>query len=243
MRTAWWSRAPSPGNLGDMLTPVVLRGIGVPVRWAPYRSAEIMAIGSVIRFARPQHTVWGSGAMRASDRPTLRARYLAVRGPRTRACVEAAGGTCPEVYGDPAMLLPEFTTESVPRVHDLGIVPHYVDHDSVKRAYPDERVIEVLRADPMEVVREIRECRAVVSSSLHGIIVAHAFGIPTAWFRWSDGLNGDDTKFHDHADAVGVALKPHPTPEDAAEALTTASYDPSPLLDAAKALSGLRKTA
>lgn len=236
MRTAWWSRAPAPGNLGDMLTPVVLEALDVPVRWDPRRSAEIMATGSIIRFTQPHQTVWGSGAMRAGDRPSPGARYLAVRGPRTRAVVLRSGGTCPEVYGDPAMLLGECTTEHVGKVHDLGIVPHYVDHGSVRRAYPDERVIDVLRAEPMQVVREIRECRTVVSSSLHGIVVAHAFGIPAAWFRWSDGLDGDDTKFHDHADAVGVTLEPHRTPEDAAEALTLPTFDPSPLLDAARAL-------
>jgi hypothetical protein len=73
-----------------------------------------------------------------------------------------------------------------------------------------------------------------VSSSLHGIIVAHAFGIPAAWLRWSDKLSGDGVKFRDHAALVGLSMQPVARVEDAAPVL--GSYDPAPLLEAARAL-------
>jgi len=232
----WWPRSPRPGNLGDVLTPHVLGWLGYDARWASQGSADVLATGSIVRFATGRHTVWGSGAMRATDQPSPRARYLAVRGPLTRKVVLAAGGECPEVYGDPALLLAGFVTCDVPKVHDLGIVPHYVDHGAMTRAHPRERVIDVLRADPLEVVREIRECRSVVSSSLHGIIVAHAFGIPAAWVRWSDRLSGDGIKFRDYAASVGVELHPWSTVEQAAAAPVLGSFDPGPLLQATRGL-------
>lgn len=206
----WWPTTPRPGNLGDVLTPLVLAHLGYRATWTPQSSADVLAIGSIVRFARPGQTIFGSGAMRAEDHPSPQARYLAVRGPLTRSCIQASGGKCPEVYGDPALLLSEIVTEPAQRIHDVGLVPHYVDREHVGRLHPDERIIDIVRADPLDVVREIRQCRAIVSSSLHGIIVAHAFGIPAAWVKWSNRLTGDDVKFHDYAGSVGVGLTAHP---------------------------------
>ena len=231
----WWPRTPKPGNLGDVLTPVLLERLGYAPRWTPQIAAKVLATGSIIRFARAGQTVWGSGAMRATDRPDPRARYLAVRGPLTRRAVLKAGGSCPEVYGDPALLLPELVNGPVPKVHDLGLVPHYVDRAIVAGLHPNEHRIDVLRADPLEVVREIRQCRAVVSSSLHGVIVAHAFGIPAAWVRWSDKLSGDDTKFHDYAASVGWAAVPCPDLASAEPTLPS-GIDVTALLDAGRSL-------
>lgn len=221
MRTAWWSRAPSPGNLGDVLTPIVLGALGKSVRWTSRRTADLIAIGSIVRFARPAQTVWGSGIMWAHDRPDPRARYLAVRGPLTREAVLRAGGYCPEVYGDPALLLPRVYRPPVEPVHDLGLVPHYVDLRLPAVRESGLPVISPLSADPLAVVDRIRACRAIVSSSLHGIIVAHAYGIPAAWVRLGDGLDGDDSKFRDYAASVGVELVPHRRIEDAFPVLPT----------------------
>jgi hypothetical protein len=222
----WWPVTPRPGNVGDIITPVILRAFGINAEWATWEKAELIATGSIVGHARPNQTVWGSGAQRRGAKPDPLARYLAVRGPMTRAMVIANGGTCPEVYGDPALLLPRFHNAPVEVEHDVGIVPHYVDRDLVTAGH----TIDPIRADPLDVVDEIRACRAIVSSSLHGIIIAHAYGIPAAWVKLSDRLCGDDTKFHDYAASVGVELVPHPTIEDAVPVL--GALDTGPLLAA-----------
>lgn len=231
----WWPRSPRPGNLGDVLTPAILDRLGHRARWVDQGSADLLATGSIIRFARAGQTVWGSGAMWATDRPDRRARYLAVRGPLTGRVVTEAGGTDPGVYGDPALLLPELVNGAVPKIHDLGLVPHYVDREIVRKLHPGERRIDVLRANPLDVVREIRQCRAIVSSSLHGVIVAHAYRIPAAWVRWSDKLSGDDTKFHDYAASVGWTAVPYPGLASA-EPMLPGSIDVTALLEAGRSL-------
>jgi hypothetical protein len=206
----WWAKAPAPGNLGDVLTPVILRGLGIEARYAPQQNAQLLAIGSIIRFAT-RHAVWGSGAMRMTDKPSPKARYLAVRGPLTRDVVRAAGGDCPEVYGDPALLLPLFHNAPVEQKYELGVVPHYRDTEALTCAKLSGLPIAwPLHANPLAVVDRIRSCKAIISSSLHGIIVAHAYGIPAAWL-YSPRLNGDGTKFRDYAASVGIMLTPHRT--------------------------------
>ena len=48
------------------------------------------------------------------------------------------------------------------------------------------------------VVRQIAAAQVCVSSSLHGIIVAQAYGVPWVWLRVSDRIiSGDRYKFED----------------------------------------------
>lgn len=237
MTTAWWSLGPSPGNVGDLLTPHILAALGLRVRHAPQKQAQLLAIGSIARFARPGQYVWGSGVMFATDRPTTAARYLAVRGPLTRDAVLRFGGECPEVYGDPALVLPTFHNTPVEQVHELGVVPHYIDSAATRDASAlGLPVIWPLDADPLAVVDRIRACRAVVSSSLHGVIIAHAYGIPAAWLVCTDGslhgnprtMDGDGTKFRDYAASVGVELVPYNSIRDAVP-VAAAPFDVLPL--------------
>lgn len=230
----WWPRRPPPGNVGDVITPALLPKLGILTEWAPQEHAELIATGSIVRFARPGMTVWGSGAMRAKDAPDPGARYLAVRGPITRAIVRSRGGRCPGVYGDPALLLPQVHDAPVEQLQELGVVPHYVDADLVDaQRY---HVISPLGADPLAVVDRIRACRRIVSSSLHGIIIAHAYGIPAAWVKLSDRLDGDGTKFADYAMSVHVSLAPWTDIKAAAKAVVLGHLDTGPLLNALEAL-------
>jgi hypothetical protein len=210
MLPVWWSTGPAPGNFGDILTPLILAHYGIAHRWTTKGQAQAISTGSIIKFARPGLQVLGSGAMRQSDHIDPRAVFHWVRGPLTAEYVRRDGGQCPDWYGDPAMLLPRLFPRTVDPVHEVGVFPHYVDLDACQR-FPF--VISPL--EPVEtVLRKLWSCRRVISSSLHGIIAAHAYGIPAAWVKFSDKLNGDDTKFHDHAQAVGLAQMPISTADN-----------------------------
>lgn len=222
-----------------MLTPVLLGRLGLPVRWSVYEEAELIATGSILGKARASMSVFGSGAMTERAAPHPEARLWAVRGPRSLEVARRAGADVSKtVLGDPALLLPLVHAPPVSPEHPLALVPHYVDREvaTTLTPPPGSRFVNVLRADPLEVVDEIRSCEAVVSSSLHGLVVAQAYGIPFAWLRLSDKLNGDDTKFYDFAEAVGVDLKPHATLAQAYEDLVTGYVDVSPLLTALEEL-------
>lgn len=204
---AWWSKGPAPGNLGDILTPIILDHFGIKYEYhkSP-RSAGLLCVGSIAKFAGPKTVVLGSGTMRESDTLSYLADWQFVRGPQTRRKVIECGGDCPEIYGDPALLMPIIHYPTVSKGSEVGIVPHYVDYEYVVNKYgKDHKVINVLNDNPFEVIDQIVSCSKIVSSSLHGIILAHAYGIPAAWVQFSDKLSGDGIKFVDYFESMSLS--------------------------------------
>ena len=133
------------------------------------------------------------------------------------------GFECPEVYGDPAILLPDV---HMPRCGiepvALGIVPHFKDLAAVSAQYPKDeqsRVIDV--TNPVEdVVDHIASCERIASSSLHGLIVAQAYGVRAGWVEFSDNLDGDGVKFLDYLASGSVFLSESKGPLDARDPLS-----------------------
>jgi len=93
----------------------------------------------------------------------------AVRGPLTRARLLALGLDCPEVYGDPAILLPRYhRVMDLPKKHEIGLVAHYTDLEWCENL-DGVHVINVMR--PVEqVIEDICSCKLIASSSLHGCL-------------------------------------------------------------------------
>lgn len=210
------------GNYGDMLSPYIVARISGRVcdlydltckrRWWSQR-AHLMAIGSILRHCGPKSSVWGTGILHRADK-FPNARFHAVRGPETLKRVRALGYDCPDVFGDPALLLPFFLDPVVEKTERMGIVPHFMDHDLVSAGAAGRdrvRVVSLLTNDLEQTTREIISCEAIVSSSLHGLIVAHAYGIPAIWVRFSESLAGDGVKFVDYFRSVGITPYEGPT--------------------------------
>jgi pyruvyltransferase len=193
LRTYFWA---GHRNFGDRLTLVLLQKLGIEATWAPAKEAEFVGCGSVLSHLPRgwNGTVWGTGKARKSDKVDLsRATVLALRGK-----LSAVGIAGSYTLGDPGLLanlLAEPTGE-VP----LGIVPHWEDH-TLSRKWKGE-VIDVT-ADPLDVVRHIARCQRIVSSSLHGLIVADALGIPRRWEVFAK-IQGNGFKFRDHGTVVGA---------------------------------------
>lgn len=193
MRAYWWRGKP---NFGDALTPLILARLGLEAEWASVWEADFVASGSVLTHLPPgwAGTVWGTGKARKTDRLQLaNARILALRGKLTAANVPGR-----YALGDPG-LLASLVAEPSEEV-ELGIVPHWEDRHLVK-AWKGE-VIDV-KADPETVIRQIARCKRIVSSSLHGIIVADALGIERRW-AWFAKVQGQGFKFRDYASVVGA---------------------------------------
>jgi len=206
---AWWSKGPQPGNFGDILTPILLDslfGYKCVYTHRPFPSGTLIGVGSIINHAGSNTIVWGSGMMRDNDTLKRDALYLSVRGPLTYEKLKEKRIPCNPVFGDPALLMPKvFNKPDVQKKYEYGFFAHYVDTDQVSKWYtglPNIKVINPLDHNPLRVIAQVLECEKIISSSLHGVIIAHAYGIPAVWVKHSDKLNGDGLKFKDYFQSV-----------------------------------------
>jgi hypothetical protein len=138
-----------------------------------------------------------------------RAELIGVRGPLTREAALRSGAVCPPVYGDPALLVPRFLPcAGGSRGGPVALVPHFSDKARALAGVPDGwRFVDVQQ--PVEdVVDRLSGASLVASSSLHGIILSHAYGIPAVWITYGPLPAGDDSKFHDYFLSVGVPVPP-----------------------------------
>lgn len=166
-------------------------------------------IGSILQFVKPGSCVWGAGfisdTVSVSKRPK---KVFAVRGPLSREIYLKNGVECPEVYGDPALLLPLMYNPQPAERKKIGIIPHYVDKKNewiLKQSEnKDVSVIDVETGyNWKEFIDDVSQCKAIITSSLHAIIIANAYNIPSVWVSFSDKVTGGTFKFKDYYLSVG----------------------------------------
>ena len=175
-----------------------------------HASTDLLFIGSIVEeFTTPNSIIWGSGAI-SGEKPINHkpAKVCAVRGKLTRKYLIDQGISCPEVYGDPALLLPAIYTPRVSKKYKIGLIPHVNDlsSDIVREIISQREDIHLIRFDNYDdwhsVIDEINECESIISSSLHGLIISDAYQIPNVWVAISSNIKGGHFKFLDYFSAV-----------------------------------------
>ncbi len=207
IRSYWWS-GEGNRNFGDLLTPYLIYKISGKNAFLCSRKClkdYYVITGSILGSTNSNAVVWGAGILRLNQKIKKPKRILAVRGPLTRERFLYLGYACPEVYGDPALLLPRFYKPKVKKKYILGIIPHYVDYSRIKKLLNPEEVLVINLLDPVEkVIDNILSCWQTISSSLHGLITSQAYNIPSVWAEFSNKVVGDGTKFKDYFLSVGI---------------------------------------
>lgn len=209
INTHWWGHEL---NFGDLLTPLFLAKFGVYPVNTPAAQADLVGVGSLVQHLEPesQATLWGSGLINDEPFPLPDVRPLAVRGHLTAERIERSDVMA---HGDPGLLLPFTLGSRRPmRRYRLGVIPHFTHYEDPEyqrlaaTVAGDEsvRIIDV-RRNPVPVARDIASCDRILTSSLHGLIVSDALGVPAVWLRGSIDLYGGEFKFHDHETVVRPA--------------------------------------
>ncbi|MDF3606138.1 polysaccharide pyruvyl transferase family protein [Paracoccus sp. DMF-8] len=215
----YWAWPRNRTNFGDWIGPYIyLKRTGVRPRLAHAHQAGggrsvFYTCGSILHLLTRNDVaiVWGSGVITASKRFSRPKRTLAVRGPVTQERLKRHGYDVPEVVGDPGLCLPAFYEGASEKTHSLGVIAHVVDSvfwRSVERFLPDGVKIIHLDQGFESVIDEITSCERTISSSLHGVIVSHAYGIPCAWIEpCVSELSGDGAKFDDYFMSIGAKAR------------------------------------
>ena len=203
MKAFWFNQA---ANVGDVLTPwLIERLLGAPAEWCEPDGVErvLLLAGSLLtpEVNLEGTVVIGTGAMLGGvELRGKPAHVVGVRGPMTRQLLLDNGIACPSRFFDPAQWLP-LLYQPIEPAHKtaLGVVPHYIDAVSPWVAQAKEegaRIIDV--GAPVEkFVDALVSCARIVTSSLHGYILAEAYGLPVEWVELSDKVAGERFKFYD----------------------------------------------
>jgi pyruvyltransferase len=215
-------------NFGDLLGPVIVRELVAQLGLAAASDRRrLLAVGSVLHFGRPGDVVWGAGRNVKAGAPPDGLDVRAVRGPRTAADYPGV-----VVGGDPALLLgglrPDLLVDPARR-SGITVVPNLNELAVV----PNRRAVLSPRAPLARVLRTIAGSSLVVGSSLHGVIVAEALGVPARAvrataepaFKYEDyylatGRDPDEVVAGSVEEAIGRGGAPGP------------EWDPHPLLGA-----------
>ena len=181
----------APLNIGDTLTPVVFEYIKNKyslVEKKLKQTTHLNMIGSIIAFKKYDAVIWGSGILNEDFERKIKfnAKHVkydirAVRGPLTRDILIRCGYECPNVFGDPAILMPLiYKPKNKIKKYKISIIKHYRDDTEIPNGLHE---ISVVTADYKYFIDELCASELVVSSSLHGLIIAESFGIPTIWYN------------------------------------------------------------
>ena len=213
-----WMFSDGTENLGDYLSEVIVMymlnkskiDINIPVA----TTKHLYAVGSIISFGFQNATVWGSGLKKdvkktpinnVYDKVNYRLSKLrnldirCVRGPETRRVLKKLGFKCPEVYGDPAVLMPIlYRPELAVKTREYSVVRHWSDNSLA------DNIIPIRTTDYKGFIDAVVSSEKIVSSSLHGIILAEAYGVPAVLYIPPECKNElDEFKYRDYYYSTG----------------------------------------
>jgi hypothetical protein len=208
--SAYWYR--KEVNFGDLITPTLLKYHGfTPVFTRPCK-ARLAGAGSILEHLPDDFTgvILGSGfILESSFRRFRSATIIALRGELSRQRIGPPGKLA---LGDPGLLASDVMPRREQKKFALGIVPHYLEKSNpvvgrlISRLGREATLIDAQK-EPLDVFSAIDQCEHILSSSLHGLIVADSLGIPNCWIA-AENLWGGRFKFDDYYSAFGMKREP-----------------------------------
>lgn len=202
-------------NLGDAISPLIVEHVleeaGFSFEAEVCETRHLCAVGSVITAGAQDATIWGSGILNPKLLYRVKGRKLdvrAVRGPVTRALLMEYGYRVPAVYGDPAVFMSEiYQPKAEKKTHYYGFVIHKdgsARFGNVENLPRSHKFIEIKTEDYRRFIDELTSVECVVSTSLHGIILAETYGVPAILMM----PECDFMKYEDWYEATGRSTYP-----------------------------------
>ncbi|BEN00752.1 polysaccharide pyruvyl transferase family protein [Serratia sp. CY54039] len=224
-RVFWWEPKDGIPNAGDHLAKVIVEQMLIlqdkEIMDKKSSSNKLLSIGSVMHFANQGDCVWGTGVNGKIPLDKLNFSRLdvrAVRGPKTRKVLQDKGIDVPEVYGDPALLLPSIFSKKILEdarlQREVLVIPHMNEDMGKYEKY--RHMLCSPRQGALNFTRRIVNSSFVISSSLHGVIIAEAYGIPAIFldgesgesmFKYDDYYQGTGRDYYPVAKSVDEAFK------------------------------------
>lgn len=193
-------------NFGDNLNHYLIKNLsGKPCVYNQRDEPHYIVCGTILNEANYLSTVWGAGF--GDEQQYKSFHWCDVRMTRGFKSSELLGIDLP-IAGDPALLLPLLYTPPEPVVqHQYGIIPHWTDYKYCLEKYSKKYHI----IDPFlpveEFINEVTSCLRILSTGLHGLIVADSYGVLNRRLILGD-IGGDGFKFDDYYSTTDEHLEP-----------------------------------
>ena len=212
----WWNAQP---NFGDALSPKITEFVlSKHVEWASPEECQLFGLGSnlekviqqTFNDSRGPVSVWGTGLMapRSLTSVNSKLKILSLRGHFSSICLNCSD----VVVGDPGLLVREIYPELLQqkKEFEVGLILHH--SQDLKNKSIDKlknNGIHFFSAgtnDYESVIEFIAKSKTILSTSLHGLVIADSLGVKNEWMN-SHGIHrADRFKFYDYASAIGRAI-------------------------------------
>lgn len=220
-------------NMGDILNrDIIKKCFGYDVTRRSYLFGEVSGIGSglgnytleggkIKRLLKvcsgilsPKVNIWGTGFISYKDKDEAlykkKINFCAVRGELSKKRIEKLIGKKLDnvVLGDAGILASYILDELPEKKYDVGIIAHFKEKNELifqklYNKFPNATIIDV-QDTPYNVTKKIAECKCIISSSLHGLIIADSLRVPNIHIVVTNNLLGDGFKFDDYYSAYGL---------------------------------------
>ncbi|CAJ1260500.1 polysaccharide pyruvyl transferase family protein [Klebsiella pneumoniae] len=215
----WWEPSDGSHNAGDHLAKIIVKQMltiaDKEILDKKDYSNKLLSIGSVMHFANSNDCIWGTGINGKISDSHLKFNDLdvrAVRGPLTQEFLNKRDISVPSVFGDPGLLLPVFfskdllLSDSNVKANDFIVIPHMNEDFTIYDKFKNN--ICSPKQGALSFTKEIVNSKFVVSCSLHGLIIAEAYGIPAVFLQNESGesrFKYDDYYFGTGRDSYPIA--------------------------------------
>ena len=183
-----------------------------------YKNIHFITTGSIMHLLNNKSIILGTGCI--SDDIKYIPKYkpivvISVRGPLTRNVLLNNGINCPEIYGDPLIMMP-CIYDKYKSIKDnvIGIIPHYKDKNNkliniLKKNLENNnltvKIIDInIGSNYKKLIDEINNCKYIISSSLHGIIMGVVYNKKTIFLEFSNKVIGNKFKFYDFFKSLDI---------------------------------------
>ncbi len=173
---------------------------------------KYIAVGSKLNQNPANHGLIYGGGISNFEQPVGQHVIRFIRGQISRHQILLAGNGCPPLYGEPAHVLPKFYSPILPQKFKIGIVLNTRNEWLlVKKKYaadPEVNIINIQSGDIESIINQLLSCKSVLSNSLDGIALCHAYEIPVRQIIYSRLLY-KEIEFADYYSSLdGIHIEP-----------------------------------
>jgi pyruvyltransferase len=199
-------------NFGDELSPVIISKLTDEKVSFSNKPGKLLSLGSILHLADSKDSVWGTGLLRNNLMPKAKnVQFFSVRGPLTQKALTINGYNCPSIFGDPALLAPYLWRNKISCRYKVGVIPHWSQIHFLRKDGFDTTSIKLIDvSNPWDkVLADIQSCEVILSTSLHGLILADAYGIPRTMFYIDNSPDSSLFKYEDYSASIDIDLMPY----------------------------------